>query len=76
MALKIDGKKVTRSNEVDVRGLPEGVVFSQDGRYVYVGNFIDQDITILRVDGDQLMNTGKSLKLPGHPAAMRGKWTH
>ncbi len=76
VALKIDGKKVIRSNEVDVRGLPEGVVFSADGRYVYVGNFIDQDITILRVDGDQLVNTGKSLKLPGHPAAMRGKWTH
>jgi DNA-binding beta-propeller fold protein YncE len=76
VALKIDGKKVTRSNEVDVRGLPEGVVFSQDGRYVYVGNFIDQDITILRVEGDQLVNTDKSLKLPGHPAAMRGKWTH
>ena len=76
VALKIDGKKVTRGNEVDVRGLPEGVVFSQDGRYVYVCNFIDQDITILRVEGNQLVNTGKSLQLPGHPAAMRGKWTH
>jgi DNA-binding beta-propeller fold protein YncE len=76
VALKIDGKKVTRSNEVDVRGLPEGAVFSQDGRYLYVGNFIDQDISILRVDGDQLVNTGKSLQLPGHPAAMRGKLTH
>jgi DNA-binding beta-propeller fold protein YncE len=39
VALKIDGKKVTRSNEVAVRGLPEGVVFSQDGRYIYVGNY-------------------------------------
>lgn len=76
VALKIDGKKVTRGNEVDVRGLPEGAVFSQDGRYLYVGNFIDQDITILRVDGDMLVNTGKSLQLPGHPAAMRGKVTH
>jgi DNA-binding beta-propeller fold protein YncE len=76
VALKIEGKKVTRSNEVDVRGLPEGAVFSADGRYLYVGNFIDQDISILRVDGDQLVNTGKSLQLPGHPAAMRGKHTH
>ena len=76
VALKIDGKKVTRSNEVEVRGLPEGAVFSQDGRYLYVGNFIDQDISILRVEGDQLVNTGKSLQLPGHPAAMRGKMTH
>jgi DNA-binding beta-propeller fold protein YncE len=75
VALKIDGKKVTRSNEVEVRGLPEGVVFSQDGRYIYVGNFMDQDISILRVDGDQIVNTGKSLALPGHPASMRGR-TH
>jgi DNA-binding beta-propeller fold protein YncE len=73
VALKIDGKKVTRTNEVEVRGLPEGVVFSADGRYIYVGNFIDQDISILRVDGDQIVNTGKSLQLPGHPASMRGR---
>ena len=72
VALKIDGKKVTRTNEVEVRGLPEGVVFSNDGRYIYVGNFMDSDISILRVDGDQIVNTGKSLALPGHPASMRG----
>jgi DNA-binding beta-propeller fold protein YncE len=73
VALKIDGKKVTRTNEVEVRGLPEGVVFSDDGRYIYVGNFMDSDISILRVDGDQIVNTGKSLALPGHPASMRGR---
>ena len=73
VALKIDGKKVTRSNEVDVRGLPEGVVFSNDGRYIYVGNFMDSDLSILRVDGDEIVNTGKSLALPGHPASMRGR---
>jgi DNA-binding beta-propeller fold protein YncE len=75
VALRIDGKTVTRTNEVEVRGLPEGAVFSQDGRYLYVGNFIDQDVTILRVDGDRLVDTGKSFSLPGHPAAMRGR-TH
>ena len=76
VALKIDGKKVTRTNEVEVRGLPEGAVFSADGKYLYVGNFIDQDITILRVDGDTLVNTGASFGLGGHPASMRGKVTH
>ena len=73
VALKIDGKKVTRGNEVEVRGLPEGAVFSNDGRYLYVGNYIDRDISILRVDGDELVNTGKSLQLPGQPASMRGR---
>ena len=73
VALVIDGKKVTRSNEVEVRGLPEGVVFSNDGRYIYVGNYQDRDISILRVDGDQIVNTGKTLVLPGQPASMRGR---
>lgn len=73
VALKIDGKKVTRTNEVEVRGLPEGVVFSDDGKYLYVGNFFDSDISILRVDGDQLVDTGKRMTLPGHPASMRGR---
>ena len=76
VAMKIDGKKVTRVNEVEVRGLPEGAVFSADGKYLYVGNFLDQDITILRVDGDTLVNTGKSFGLAGHPASMRGRLTH
>ena len=73
VALKIDGKKVTRSNEVEVRGLPEGAVFSSDGRYLYVGNYIDRDISILRVEGDELVNTGKTLQLPSQPASMRGR---
>jgi DNA-binding beta-propeller fold protein YncE len=71
--LKIDGKKVTKVDEVEVRGLPEGVVFSPDGRHLYVGNFIDSDVSILKVDGAKVTDTGKRLQLPGHPASMRGR---
>jgi DNA-binding beta-propeller fold protein YncE len=71
VALKIDGKKVTKTGEVQVGGLPEGVAFSADGSYLYVGNFIDQDLSVLKVDGDKLTDTGKRFKLPGHPASMR-----
>ena len=70
--LDIDGKKVTKLDEVEVRGLPEGAVFSPDGRYLYIGNFTDSDISILKVEGKKVINTGKLLKLPGHPASMRG----
>ncbi|HEU4924616.1 MAG TPA: YncE family protein, partial [Burkholderiales bacterium] len=73
VALRIDGKKVTKVGEVEVRGLPEGAVFSPDGRWLYVGNFLDSDISVLRVDGDTLTNTGTLLKLPGRPASMRGR---
>jgi YVTN family beta-propeller protein len=69
--LKIDGKKVTKVGEVEVRGLPEGAVFSPDGKYLYVGNYMDDDISILKVDGTTVTNTGKLMKLPGHPASMR-----
>lgn len=70
--LKIAGKKVTKVGEVAVGGLPEGAVFSPDGQYLYVGNFMTDDVSILQVKGGKLVNTGKTLKLPGHPASMRG----
>lgn len=73
VVLRIDGKKVTKVGEVEVRGLPEGAVFSPDGRWLYVGNFMDEDISVLRVDGETVTNTGTLLKLPGKPASMRGR---
>jgi len=71
--LKIDGKNVSRVQYIDVRGLPEGVVWSDDGQYLYVGNFQTSDISILKLDGERLVDTGKTLALPGHPASMRGR---
>ncbi len=73
VAMKIVGKTVTKTNEVIVKGLPEGVDFSNDGRYIYVGNFIDQNVSILRVEGDTIIDTGKAFALPGHPASMRAR---
>jgi DNA-binding beta-propeller fold protein YncE len=69
--LKIDGKKVRRVARAEVGGLAEGAAFSPDGKYLYVGNYLDNDITILRVENDKLVKVG-SLKLPGHPASLRG----
>lgn len=73
VVLRIDGKKVSKVGEVAVRGLPEGAVFSPDGKWLYVGNFMDSDISVLRVDGDSVTNTGTLVKLPGRPASMRGR---
>ena len=70
--LKIDGKQVTKVGEIELGGLPEGVAFSPDGAYAYVGNFLDSDISILKVSGTQVSDTGKKIKLPGHPASLRG----
>ena len=69
--LSIDGKKVSTVGDVEVGGLPEGAVFTPDGKYLLVGNYLDQDISILKVDGTKVTDTGKRFKLPGHPASMR-----
>jgi DNA-binding beta-propeller fold protein YncE len=69
--LKIDGKSIRKVGQTDVGGLAEGIAFSPDGRYLYVANFVDSDIDILRLDGDALTKVA-SFPLPGHPASMRG----
>ncbi len=51
MVLKIDGKKVTRIDEVEVGDFAEGVVFSPDGKYIYAGSCVDRDVSILKVAG-------------------------
>ena len=53
-------------------GLPEGVVYSPNSDYLYVGNYIDQDLQVLALAGGKLTEVGPKLKLPGQPASMRG----
>ncbi len=69
--LRIQGKKVTKLKDIEVGGLPEGAVFTPDGKYILVGNYLDQDFSILRVDGANVTDTGKRFKVPGHPASVR-----
>jgi DNA-binding beta-propeller fold protein YncE len=69
--LKVDGKKVTKLNDIEVGGLPEAICFTPDGRYLFVGNYIDQDFSILRVEGTKVADTGKRFKVPGHPGSAR-----
>jgi DNA-binding beta-propeller fold protein YncE len=69
--LKIDGKKVTKTQDIEVGGLPEAAVFTPDGKYLLVGNFMTQDFSILKVNGSKVTDTGKRFKVPGHPASAR-----
>jgi DNA-binding beta-propeller fold protein YncE len=69
--LKIDGKKLTKTQDIEVGGLPEAVVFTPDGKYILAGNFLSQDFSILKVDGTKVTDTGKRFKVPGHPASAR-----
>ena len=52
--LGIEGKKVTKTGDIEVGGLPEAAVFTPDGKYLLVGNYLDQDFSILKVDGTKV----------------------
>jgi DNA-binding beta-propeller fold protein YncE len=57
---------------VQVGKQPSGLSISHDGKHLYVGNFLDSDVSILKVEGAKVTDTGKRLRLPGRPASMRG----
>ena len=69
--LKIEGKRVHNVGRLAVGDLAEGVAFSPDGRFLFVGNFVDGNMDILKLDGD-ILTMVASFALPGHPASMRG----
>ena len=69
--LRIQGKTVTPIKTVEVGAFPEPIAFTPDGRYIYVGNYADGDLSILKVDGTDVINTGKRFKVNGHPASAR-----
>src|SRR5262249_2511 len=72
VVLKIAGKQVTKAGTVPLGGLPEGLAFSPDGKFLYTSDYFDADLRVFRVDGARVTDTGKRVKLPGHPASMRG----
>lgn len=69
--LRIQGTTVTPIKTIEVGAFPEPMAFTPDGKYLYVGNYADEDFSILKVDGTNVTNTGKRFKVPGHPASMR-----
>jgi DNA-binding beta-propeller fold protein YncE len=69
--LRIQGQKVTPIKAIDVGRVPEAIAFHPNGRYIYVGNFTDEDFSILKVNGTNVVDTGKRFKVGGHPASAR-----
>src|SRR5262249_55518082 len=71
VGLKIDGKKVAKVGEIEDGGLAGGVAFLPGGAYAHIRKFLASDISIRKIDGTQVTDTGKKVKLPGHPASLR-----
>ena len=64
------GGQLSVTARAPLGALPEGIAYSARSDYVYVGNYIDQDLQVFRIDGGKLRDAGR-LKLPGQPASVR-----
>lgn len=58
-------------NSIEIGVFPEGVAFSPDGQFVFVGNYKSNSISVLKVNGGKLATTGQAIALPGPPASLR-----
>ncbi len=70
--LSTEGGQVRKVETAKAGRLAEGIAFSPEGEYLYIANFSDSNFQVYRIEASNLRDTGKVLKLPGHPASMRG----
>ena len=63
--LKVDNRAV-------LGAVPEGVAFSRDSRYVYIGNYGDKTLQVFSITANTLQPHGLPITLPGQPASIRG----
>jgi DNA-binding beta-propeller fold protein YncE len=66
------GGKLTPTGRAPLGALPEGIAYSPNSEYIYVGNYADKDLQVFRVQNGKPVQVGPNIKLPGQPASMRG----
>ena len=66
------GGKLTVTGRAPLGTLPEGIVYSPNSDYIYVGNYLDKTVQIFHLINGKPMQYGLDIKLPGQPASMRG----
>ena len=69
--LRIKNGAVTLAGRTDVGAFPQGIAFSPDGDWVYVGNFASRSISVLHLVNGRLVDAYADIDLPGPPASLR-----
>lgn len=68
--LKVEGGRIRVVAEAPAGDWVQGMAFSRDGRTLLIGNMVDRQIGIYRIEGDTLTATGRTLPVNGGPAAL------
>jgi len=66
------GGRLTVTGKAKLGGLPEGIAYSPDSAYVYIGNYLDKTLQVFRIANGKPLPVGPAITLPGQPASMRG----
>jgi DNA-binding beta-propeller fold protein YncE len=64
--------KLTVTGTAPLGALPEGIAYSPNSDYIYVGNYIDKDLQVFHLVNGKPVQVGPNISLPGQPASMRG----
>ncbi len=65
------GKKFAKVQELPIGRIPEGVVFTPDGKYLVVQHHPARELAIYQVVERRLKDTGQRIKTPGMPSSLR-----
>jgi DNA-binding beta-propeller fold protein YncE len=69
--LRVSGADLAREGEAAIGHWSQGAAFTADGKHIVVGNMVEKDIQVFRLDGTTLKDTGVRLGVKGGPAAIR-----
>jgi DNA-binding beta-propeller fold protein YncE len=67
----IEGTQLRKHGEAKIGRWSQGAVFSADSKTVLVGNMVENDIALYRIESNGVVDTGTRVKVNGGPAAMR-----
>ena len=67
----LNGQALTLAGEAALGAIPEGVAWSPDSQWLYVGNYNDKTLQVFHTEGGKPMDA-QTVPLPGQPASLRG----
>ena len=67
----LNGQALSPAGEASLGAIPEGLAWSPDSQWIYVGNYNDKTLQIIHMDGGHPVNA-QTVPLPGQPASLRG----
>ena len=68
---RVSGWKAAKAGEAFAGRNPQGIVFTPDGKYLVVQNYVEKELALYRVTPGGPEDTGQRIPIPGFPAGLR-----